>query len=372
MKRVTLNPWPNCCEAAFILRDDDICYFTPPHKVEEIYEKAWKDGFKVSLGVIPRVKAIYDPCVPPKFRGKMSQHLISKNHELIEYLKEMIKEGKVDIAQHGFNHEKIHRKPEFQIPDKSEIRARLRAGRKILEECFPNKTLVFIPPWNKVSKQAWSVLKEEGYALIRSEGRLKNLIRNTPLTLPNALLFAKIFSNKVLSPRSNYLAKGVIQFPGMLEFCNSLGWCTKKTVSEFIRRAKERFSMTVSMSGLLCIYNHYWFYYQDWEDEITRKEMLKGFYLFLSYVGKYDVWKTTLSEATLWVRKLSKIRMKVKRKEIILKTCSNLRGLTIKGEDCTLIPANVNEFKLKKKNNATYLVFNKLYPGEVRVTIANS
>lgn len=371
MGSVTVNPWPYGYDAAFILREDDICYFTAPCKIEEIYHKPWKDGYEVSLGIIPRVKAIRDWCIPPKFRGKGSQYNICKNEELVKYLTQKILEGRVDVAQHGYNHEKIDDKPEFQIANKMEIRARLRLGRRIIQECFRKKVTVFIPPWNEVSKQAWSILGKQGYALFRSNG-LMSLMRNTPWTPDNLILFAKLITNRILSPESNHLAKGTIRFPNMLEFRNSLEWWTKKDVSQLVEKAKERFLKIASVSGLFCIYSHYWFYYKDWKDNVTNAEMLDGLYSFLDYAKGYNIWKTNLSEVAAWTRKMANIKIKAKGKKMVFKTHSKLKGLTIRGEDCTLEPVDVTDFELKEGNNITHLIFKNLDPGEVSITVADS
>ena len=49
----------------------------------------------------------------------------------------------------------------------TEIVDRIKLGRKTLESCLPMKTLVFVAPWNKVSKQAWRALRQEGFAVSR-------------------------------------------------------------------------------------------------------------------------------------------------------------------------------------------------------------
>jgi len=367
MKHVSISAWPYGHTTALVIRDDDTSYFTPSYKIEKIYKQALERGFKVSLGVIPRLKAINDPCVPPKYRGKMSQHAVCDNKELMDYLKVKIAKHQVDIVQHGYTHENLHNVPEFYIRDSSEIKTRLRLGRKILEKCLPIKISVFLAPQNMVSKQAWNVIKQEGLALCRKEKRLYGLMKNTPWSFDNWIPLAKILWAKAFVRGIHPLAKGIIKFPGMIELHHSLEWWTSKNYPKLVRKAKQKFTETMMMSGLFCILNHYWLYYEDWQDDVSDQEMLRCFYVLLDFFDTQDIWKATLTDVVNWIKKMNEIEVKVKRGKATVKSSTPLQGVTIKGENCTLTPANEDDVEVKEKEETMFLIYKRLEAGEKKI-----
>ena len=78
-----------------LVRDDDINFFTKTAMVELMYSEAWKQGFKVSLSVIPCQSGIDDPCVPPEERKTGLSYPIADNHSLTKYLKGKVDQGSV-------------------------------------------------------------------------------------------------------------------------------------------------------------------------------------------------------------------------------------------------------------------------------------
>jgi len=371
-QHISINPWPYGYKAAVVIRDDDTCYFTSQHKIERIYERVWERGFKVSLAVIPKVKTINDPLIPPRYRGKMSEHPIYNNRELTDYLKEKVAKQKVDIVQHGYNHEKLHGTPEFCIRDLSEIKNRLKLGRKNLESSFSIKIKVFVPPWNRVSKQAWNALKQEGLALCRKEKRISGLIKNTPWSLDNFTSLMKILSSKIFSHTTHPFAKGIIKFPGMIELRPSLDWWKSKNFSKRIKDTYQKFNEIMGVSGLICIVNHYWFYYEDWQDNVSNEETLQHFYALLDFLATQNLWKTTLTEVVNWIKKIDKVKIKVKKRKGILKSTIALQGVTIKGKNCMLTPTGKADVEVKKQGDTVLLIYKKLNAGESKIIISDS
>lgn len=51
-----------------LIRDDDTNFFTKTNMLESIYSKAWEDGYKVSLAIVPFQKGIDDISVPSSIR----------------------------------------------------------------------------------------------------------------------------------------------------------------------------------------------------------------------------------------------------------------------------------------------------------------
>jgi len=51
----------------------------------------------------------------------------------------------------------------------------------------------------------------------------------------------------------------------------------------------------------------------------------------------------------------------------ILKSSTTLQGVTLKGENCTLTPANEADVEVKKKDDNTFLIYKKLEADERRI-----
>lgn len=374
MKSVSVNPWPYGHASAVVIRDDDICYFTDPYRIEQIYRQAWKEQFKVSLGVIPKVKTIDRPFIPPSHRRNSSFHKFYDNKELLGYLKERLVTQQIDIAQHGLTHEMLKGKPEFCINSSQEIETRLRCGGKILEEHLPMKVSVFIAPWNTVSNEAWVTLKKEGLALCRKEAWVYSRVWSFFHTFP----LIRILANRIFTRCLHLPNKGVIKFRGMIELHHSFDWyeyhrsfvSDKKnrlnTLNIGIKSAKQEFMKAVAVGDMFCILNHYWCYYGDWQDDVFS-EMLNSFYLVLDFLNNFDIWKTTLTEIVNWLRKLDKLEVKVSAKKVILKSPNTMRGVTINGEGCTLVPANDSDTITTKEKDTSIVTYKLLKAGETKV-----
>ena len=366
--RITLNPYPYGCNAAIIIRDDDLNYFTPPEMIERIYEKAWKQKFKVSLSIIPRVKAIDDPLIPNIHRGKQTIHEVSRNKELIKYLKEKLFMHQIDIMQHGFTHEMIGKVPEFRIDDSHEIRKRLNYGRKILEDSFQTKIHVFIPPWDVISEQALRILEKEHLAVSKREEKSRsrlwmNLISSNFGRVLNDTFFSN--SLKKLTPmlqkKEKYINLSEGQGNYSLIFNNGI---KRKKIRIGVFDTTRKFTIEKGpVNGLFCILNHYHTFYKDWQDDIDM-ELMDRFYSLLELFNGPNVWRTTFTEVIDRIRKLSQVRVAVSKNNVIIRSDVNIEGLTIKGEDCILMPRNKDEVEVRQSENSSILIFNKMIKDE--------
>jgi len=367
MKRIGISPWPYGHTEALVIRDDDISYFTPPHTIEQIYYQAWRQGLGVSLGVIPNLRAINSPIVPPSHRGRLSFHKLCDNEELASYLEQRTEQNCIDIAQHGYSHEMIKGAPEFCITNTDDILRRLRIGKRILEKCFPKRISVFIAPWNTVSKHASRIIRKEGLALCikeeRSYRRLRSVISAFPLI--------RVLTQRVLPQRSSLLeqrARNTLD-PYMRSTYNSLVFDNKEKRMYIYYdplRTRDVLSRIPETGALFCILNHYWDYYEDWQDEANKK-MLNAFYSVLDFFNKRQVWKTTLSQAVSWMRKLDMIEIKVRKREIAFRPTTLLQGLTIRGENCTLVPSSKANAEVKDEKGGTLIIYKELEANKTEI-----
>lgn len=100
---------------------------------------------------------------------------VGGNKNLVEYLKNMIKAGKIEIAQHGV----FHRYNEFGAelwddkPDRgrrlnSIAFAAIRDGKEYLEKVFDTKIETFVPPANTIDKTVQRYVYDLGMNLLDS------------------------------------------------------------------------------------------------------------------------------------------------------------------------------------------------------------
>lgn len=158
----------------FAIRDDDLNYFYTPDFIENNLSNIF-DVCPVSMASIPLVKGnwkknteMLESTGPngvtkltlETIRQDTTIHNISLNRELVQYIRERVKEGRISIAIHGIH----HRNEDPDLPDMSnnfaigaEFETKLRLKEplfesiRILEACFHQKIRVFTPPQNSYS-----------------------------------------------------------------------------------------------------------------------------------------------------------------------------------------------------------------------------
>jgi predicted deacetylase len=364
MWHISLNPWPYGHDRAAVIRDDDVSYFTEPHKLSAIYDNAWKQGFKVSIAAIPKVKAINDPLVPSSHRGKSSLHTLTDNAKLVNYLREKLILQQIDISQHGYTHETVNGLPEFSVSDQNEINERLIAGREILEQSFSIKISVFIPPWDILSKKAGDILRKENMAYCQNEEKKYRRLLSSNASLMKLKNLTQKISFGKRENRSQHINR-----PYTFRWHNyslSLNGIKHKMHTLNGEEFREGFPKTVPNAGLICILNHYHSYYEDYKGEVNPKR-LSSFCSTLDLLSSRDVWKTTLTEVADWLKKLKGIELKVIGEKLILTSPVKVYGVTIKGKGCNLASSGNVDVEVKHEKNSNLLICKQLEAGKTEV-----
>ena len=364
MWHVSLNPWPYGHDKAAVIRDDDVSYFTEPRKLSTIYDKAWKQGFKVSIAVIPKIIAIDDPLVPPSHRGKFSLHNLTNNIKLVNYLRKKLILKQIDISQHGFTHEAVNGIPEFSISGQHEISERLLAGREIIEQCFPIKISVFIPPWDTLSKKAIDILRKESIAYCQSEEKKYRQLWSSNAPLIKLENLTQKFS-KSHFPQFDFQPKNGPNCKWH-NYSLSLSGIKYKMYTLNGAKFREGFPKEVPDVGLICILNHYHSYFEDYGGQVNLK-MLSNFYSTLALLNSHGIWKTTLTEVVDWLRKLNQIKLAVIGAKVFLTSPVKVHGVTIKGKECNLTSAGNTDVEIKHEKNNSLLICKQLEAGETEV-----
>ncbi len=141
---------------------------------------------RCTFGVIPFVCAGDGYEIGP-------QETLPLSKDKAEILKSAIKEGLLEVAQHGWRHQNIlpYRHPwwsdffgvkysEFFGLDYHSQLKRIQEGRKFLSELLKTEISTFIPPWNSYDQTTLSVLEELGFNYI-SAGVRGSVTKNSNL-----------------------------------------------------------------------------------------------------------------------------------------------------------------------------------------------
>lgn len=147
-----------------LIRDDDLCFFSEPARVDEAYGFIFDRALPLNFSVIPNVNAsartnsadfgpgTYEPFIPEQHYGRDECFSVLENPALTAYLRE--KAG-VEILQHGYCHGGTPGTCEFEDPDGARVAEKIRAGAEILKEAFGRVPTTFVAPQDKYSRAAF-------------------------------------------------------------------------------------------------------------------------------------------------------------------------------------------------------------------------
>jgi hypothetical protein len=146
----------------FAIRDDDTNYFTKPENLIALYERIW-DRCPVSLSVVPFHACTQSKAIPEKYWAGDHVFPIGDNGELISFLREMIRSGRVCITLHGYCHKDESAGPEFVAG--TDLKRKVAMGKLYLEQLLGIQVRVFVPPHNSLSKQGWRAIIDNGLSI---------------------------------------------------------------------------------------------------------------------------------------------------------------------------------------------------------------
>jgi hypothetical protein len=259
-----------------LIRDDDITPFTKKDMIERLYEDLFKEGCPVNFSVIPEVAAdiTFDdgspyspykqffnmgssPIIPPEYRDKKFKKSFQENLELLDFLGSL--EDRIEILQHGFDHNHIGRRHEFAIYDEEKIGSKLKAGRQIIRQSFNRDPKFFVPPSDSISFVTLKALKRNGYkgislwkfdALKFALGEIRRDFR--PKIIVDDL--KALLTLKKLRPGIFRWGDFIIlEHPGYI--------LSRFSKSQDI---EKDFKKAISEKDIIVIVNHYWEYFFDW------------------------------------------------------------------------------------------------------------
>ena len=174
------------------LRDDDTSYYTSPHELIDGYGEFW-GVLPITLATVPFVHVSSVELSKLYIQGRNKYeclrefeekstveylneyhkiHPIGDNKAILDLLKPMVKDGLVEIAQHGITHKYSESGPEMLSTKMA--KEVIRDGKEYLEKVFEVSIKTFIPPSNTIDVQCAKWVKTLGMNLMTSGPICKN------------------------------------------------------------------------------------------------------------------------------------------------------------------------------------------------------
>ncbi|MFY4858281.1 DUF2334 domain-containing protein [Aliarcobacter butzleri] len=161
----------------FIIRDDDLSYFTDIEEIDSLYKDIW-NTFPITFATVPyQVGTALVGFLPLKHWHDTQAYPLGKNIKLIQYINEKISENKVDIALHGINHTyrvKNHTIYPELVDKIDDFEEKLIEAKKYLESLFAIDINTFVPPSNTMSVDIANILIKNNFNLLNLPGVKRN------------------------------------------------------------------------------------------------------------------------------------------------------------------------------------------------------
>lgn len=252
---------------SFAIRDDDVCYFTQPEDLEAAFSKVW-DRMPISFSVVPFHACTKSGSIPKEFWHGEKAFPIGDNLRLVNYLKQKIREGKITISLHGYDHKEQDGKYEFQA--KEGLYQKISEGKKYLEDLLETKIKTFVPPQNTISKEGLEAVRKMGLSLTCVPSFMPG---QRALRLKDFISFIKL---KMHIFRYGRVYPRVLNLGDHKElYCHQL-----KSVEDF-ERLRYEFDFCYNSSGQFCLNTHYW---QLKDNPLIVESLVR----FLRYVSRFE------------------------------------------------------------------------------------
>jgi predicted deacetylase len=235
----------------FAIRDDDTSYFTQPEQLEQVYHDVW-DRVPIGLAVVPHAAGFVDKAIPEKYWDAGRAFPLEENPAIVQALRDLLKAGRVTIAQHGYTHEDFPDGYEFQAaPD---LESRLARGQAYLEGVLDTRIRVFVPPHNALSKRGIRAVSSAGLNLLGSFLSFRPSMRPWEShTLPNLWRIRRYRSRTGRSKAEPMVYPHVLRYRGHAEFgCHTL------IPGTTFDQLKAAFDEARAAGGHFCLATHYW------------------------------------------------------------------------------------------------------------------
>lgn len=185
---------------SLIIRDDDLSYWTNPDDIEKIYKPLFDRKIKISFATIPFAVQMFNAGNFDTFyQDENNSTAIGENQDIVDYIKEKIDDGLVEIMLHGYNHlysfecdgviktatkenlqklrdlnKKINFLGEYNYQNYQTLNRKTKEGKEYLEDIFKVNIKNFVPPSNQIGKSGIKAIINNNLNLSGLIGRKYN------------------------------------------------------------------------------------------------------------------------------------------------------------------------------------------------------
>lgn len=289
----------------FAIRDDDTNYYTQPEDLQRCYGDIWND-FAPTLSLISKVKGNWLYWVHQIYKDKHQTdwtawtndntiYPIENNAALVQFMKEKIAEGKLDISFHA----KHHRNEDPELPvgmsnnyvrgaeyfTTRDLSQDIKTEISHLNKIFNASISVFTPPQNLLSELGYKAVLDAGLNLCGGGIPFYKKEKN----IPGIINIVKQLTFKIINRESDY--------PKVLKFANhnEIAYHYPLQPTTRLDSLIYDFEMVRKHDGDFVLSTHYveFDYPMVYDETITMKKILMD---FLDYISKYKVEKMSLSD----------------------------------------------------------------------------
>lgn len=264
----------------FIIRDDDLCYFTDPSDLASLYADIWS-SFPITFAAVPWQSGAFAGHVPLAFWHTTRCFPLGENTELVSLVKAQLANDCIDIALHGIHHTYAIKRNQI-VPEltdfKGDFGKAVMSGKQYLDDLFGTDIKVFVPPSNTLRSDLAQILIAQGWNLLNLPG----LRRNTRPALSLQHQIGRI--RRLLS----FIREGV-------DMSAPLVWPTRWEVGGFpltpttnLEKLKHAFRLATENGHPFVLATHYWEHRSFLPNEEGRcqYDLLRD---FLDYVSRFDI-----------------------------------------------------------------------------------
>ena len=143
---------------------------TRPEDLQNCYQHVW-DAVPICLSVTPFRIPGRTTGVPESLIGSEAILPLAECEELLGFLRDQIARGRIDIALHGYHHNRPSGLPEFVGGEA--LRQKALEGRHQLEELFGRPVRTFVPPNNQLSAAGFDAVVSAGMNIVNNQTRAR-------------------------------------------------------------------------------------------------------------------------------------------------------------------------------------------------------
>ncbi len=223
----------------FIIRDDDLNYFSQPADIERWYSDLFAQNIPIGFSTIPFVRGSSDVYVAAA-QKEDKEYPITGNPALIAYVKG---NPLIEILQHGTTHQTKDGAFEYAraLPHGEALR-----GKEELTRAFGNAPRVFVPPHDWVGSDGIKAVETAGLGII-IRGRGAGL-RNWLWRWQYAVIFVRMLWFKLFNP---------FAYPYVLDFGKHKEVCSYRLEDEDVF---DGLQYAHDKNGVFVVVTHLHFY----------------------------------------------------------------------------------------------------------------